>query len=132
MNYLKNNHENPSLNLTNVSNTLKMLVLALAFTLSAAVSASTDPSNTNTEEPTTVTKTVGELLKNPTIDLQYDANATVFLTINSENELVVLSVDSENENVKSFIKGRLNYKKLDENFSSKLKSFKVPVKILAK
>lgn len=111
--------------------TLKMLVLVVAFTLSGVISASTEPLKNIADEPSTVSKTVGELLKNPSIDLRYDTNATVMLTVNSKNEIVVLSVESDNEDVKRFIKARLNYKKLDSNFSSKLQAFKVPVKLLA-
>lgn len=111
--------------------TLKMLALVVVFAFSGVLAASTEPVKKTGDEPTTVTSAVSELLKNPQLELNYDEKATVMLTINEDNEIVVLSVDSENVDVKSFIKSRLNYKKLDVNFSSKLKAFNVPVKILA-
>ena len=64
------------------------------------------------------------------MDLDYDASATIMLTVNMDNEIVVLSVDSNNKDVASFIKSRLNYQKLDGEFDSKLKAYKVPIKIL--
>ena len=110
---------------------LKVLVLVVAVAFSSVLSASTNP-KAEKAEPAIVTQTVGELLKNHNFDLRNDVKATVILTINKDNEFVVLCVDSENQDVESFIKSRLNYKKVGKDFSiSRSKTFKVPVRITA-
>ncbi|MEH6536547.1 MAG: hypothetical protein V7719_09155 [Psychroserpens sp.] len=108
--------------------TLKMLVLVVAITFSSAISASTDP--IETAEPETVTETITQLLKNPRIQFDNDVSTMVELTINQNNEIVVISVDTENKALDSFIKARLNYKKISKDVIGNLKNFLVPVKII--
>ena len=55
----------------------------------------------------------------------------ICLTLNKNNEIVVLSVDSNELYVENFIKSRLNYKELPSLFSTKEKTFKVPVRVVA-
>jgi hypothetical protein len=130
MNFLKKNQGNQNVQLLNLSKTLKVLVLAVAFTFSGVLAASTNPDKKTGDETNSVTEKISKLLENPSVDLKYDASATVMLTVNMDNEIVVLSVDAENKDVASFIKARLNYQKLDGSFDAKLKAYKVPVKIL--
>lgn len=108
--------------------TLKMLVLVVAITLSSVLSASTNP--VEKAEPTTVTETVGDLLKNPDFQLEKDVKAIVDIFINENDEMVVLSVDTDNKSVEKYIKARLNYKKLSKEVIGDLKSFKIPVKMI--
>lgn len=110
--------------------TLKMLALVVVFTFSGVLSASTEPGKVVTEKGNTVTETISRLLENPPLDLENEAEATVMVTVNMDNELVVLSIEAENQEVASFIRGRLNYKKVDGKVDSKLKAYNVPVRIL--
>ncbi|WP_400080521.1 hypothetical protein [Winogradskyella sp. R77965] len=108
--------------------TLKMLVLVVAIAFSSAASASTNPIKNS--EPASISKSVGELLKNPDFQLDQDVNAVVDIYINNDNEIVVLSVNTDNKKVEKFIKNRLNYKKVSNESLGYKKSFKVPVKMV--
>lgn len=108
--------------------TLKMFVLAVAVTFSTVLSASTNP--TKDAEPKTVTQTVGELLKNPDLQLTAEVNAVVDIVINENDEMVVLHVDTDSKTVEHFIKYRLNYKKLSKEAIGFNRSFKIPVKLI--
>ncbi|WP_299123995.1 hypothetical protein [uncultured Winogradskyella sp.] len=108
--------------------TLKMLVLVVAITFSSVLSASTNP--IKNDEPTSISKTVGELLKNPDFQLNQEVDAVVDIFINDDNEIVVLSVETDNTRVEKYIKSRLNYKKVSNETLGYKKSFKVPVKMV--
>jgi hypothetical protein len=102
--------------------------LAAAFVFSGVLSASTEPAKvTIANSDSSVSLKVSKLLKNPHLRVEKDLSATVLITINQENELVVLSVDSEHEVFESFIKNRLNYEKLESNFDGKGRTFRVPI-----
>ena len=128
MDYFKKNHKNRSINRNGVRKTLKMFVLIFAIAFSTVLTASTNP--VKDAEPTTVTETVGNLLKNPDFQLNNDVNAMVYISINQYDEMVVLSVDTGDRSVERFIKSRLNYKKLSKNTIGYMTSFKIPVKII--
>ena len=106
--------------------TIKTLLLIVAITFSTVLSASTTPEN---NEPTTMTEEIGKLLKDPSFTIDQDITATVTITFNDANEIVVLSVDSENSEVKSFIKNRLNYTKLSTDLVTNNNTYTVPVRI---
>ncbi|EDP71944.1 hypothetical protein FBALC1_12622 [Flavobacteriales bacterium ALC-1] len=106
--------------------TLKMLVLVVAIAFSSVISANTNP--IKSAEPTSISKTVEKLLENPDFQLEKDVEAIVNIFVNENDEMVVLSVDTDNKIVESYIKSRLNYKKVSKETTSK--SFKVPVKMI--
>lgn len=107
--------------------TLKMLTLVVAITFSSVLSASTNP--TKKAESTTITETIGGLLKDPHFHLESDEHIIVDFFVNKDDQIVVLSVDTENIVIENYIKGRLNYKKLPKT-AIKTNRFKIPVKIL--
>ena len=112
--------------------TIKSLLLVAAIAFSSVLIANTNPIETNpatTGETTVITKEVYKLLKNPGFLIDHDILASVKLTINKNNEIVVLSVDSEDETVKSYIKARLNYNQLPEAYTGNVKTFIVPVRL---
>ncbi|MFT5848993.1 MAG: hypothetical protein ACJARX_001836 [Psychroserpens sp.] len=106
---------------------LKMLVLVVAITFSSAMSASTNP--IEKAKPETVTETISELLKDPGIQFDTELSAMVEFTINKDNEIVVLSVSTQSKALESFIKHRLNYKKVAQEAVGTQKNFILPVKI---
>lgn len=110
--------------------TIKNLVLVALFAISGVVNANTIP--TKSIEPETVTEAIAELLKNPSFNVEHDVIATVLFTINKNNEMVVISVESTDADVESFIKARLNYKKLLLSTTTPSGMYKVPVKIISK
>ncbi|MBC2845639.1 hypothetical protein [Winogradskyella flava] len=125
---MKKNQEHRNTNGIGASKTLKMLVLVVTIAFSSVLSASTNP--VEKAEPTSVTETVGDLLKNPDFQLNEDIGAMVEIVINQNDEMVVLSVDTKSETVEKYIKSRLNYKKISKEVLDYRKSFKIPVRIL--
>ncbi|NNC44899.1 MAG: hypothetical protein HKN99_03365 [Winogradskyella sp.] len=107
--------------------TIKSLVLVAIFAISGVVNANTNLAKSI--EPETVTEAIAELLKNPSFNVEQDVNATVLFTINKKNEMVVISVESTHKDVETFIKARLNYKKLSLSATTPSGMYKVPVKI---
>lgn len=112
-----------------MKNTIKVLMLAVAFTFSTVLSASTEPVPTKAELTNAISIEIGKLLKNPKFLVDEDMTAQVKVVINEDNELVVLSVNSENEELESYIKGRLNYKALSVSLRTGQKTFVVPVRL---
>ena len=110
-----------------MKSTLKMLLLVVAITFSSVLSASTN--RPTAEEPKTLTEKIQDLLKNPNFTAEEVMQASVTLMLNKNSELVVLSIDSKSEVAKNFIKGRLNYIKMNVGVRSLNKTFVVPVKI---
>lgn len=82
-------------------------------------------------EPTKKLSTqIGELLAdNYLTDEDVSLTAQVRFTLNNEGEIVVLSVDTVNEKFESFVKSRLNYKKVDVQDASEGQMFTVPIRI---
>lgn len=74
---------------------------------------------------------IGGLLENNYYLTTEDVNLTaqVRFTLNNEGEIVVLSVDTDNERLKSFVKGRLNYKKVNVVGVEEGKMFTIPIRI---
>lgn len=107
---------------------LKTLLLAVAITASGVLAASNEDKKADS---VVITEEIGKLLKDPSFLVDKDIVADVNLTLNKNNEIVVLSVDSNELYVENFIKSRLNYKELPSSFSTKEKTFKVPVRVVA-
>jgi len=112
-----------------MKNTIKVLMLAVAFTFSSVLIASTEPVPTVAESTNTICTEIGKLLKNPNFLVDQDMTARVKVVINEDNELVVLSVDSESAELEGFIKGRLNYHVLSVNLTAGQKTYVVPVRL---
>lgn len=108
---------------------LKTLLLAVLITASSVLSASNEDKKADS---VVITEEIGKLLKDPSFLVDKDIVADVTLTLNKNNEIVVLSVDSNELYVENFIKSRLNYKELPATFTSKERTFKVPVRVTAK
>lgn len=126
----KNFHEHSN-GLSNVSKTIKSIVLVVLIAFSSVVSASTNPENIKekTAEPSVITQEVGKLLQSPSFEIEKEIVASVTLTVNKNNEMVVLSVDTEDDTLERFIKSRLNYNVLPSNAITKEKTFVVPVRL---
>jgi len=105
---------------------LSVLLLAVAFGVSSVASASVNP-NTVEEE---VREEVQLSLKKPSFKIEKELKADVTLMLNQENEMIVVSVDSDDKQLESFIKSRLNYKKIDLSIKKSGNFFKIPVRIV--
>ncbi len=130
MNFLKKNHENKSVNIFDVSKTLKMLVLVATIAFSSTVSASTNLSE-KVDEPNLISETVSKLLERPYFQLNEDINTKVEIAINKDKEIVVLSVDTKDKKVENYIKSRLNYKKIPNDvIVDGVEHYTIPIKML--
>ncbi|NJB37507.1 MULTISPECIES: hypothetical protein [Flavobacteriaceae] len=104
------------------------LFLAAAFLFVVTASA-------NTTEPAKVAKQLsGEIhsmLEGNSFKIEKDLTANVKFTINAEGEIVVLSVETADAALESFVKGRLNYQKVDVQNVVEGRYYTVPVRIEA-
>lgn len=109
--------------------TIKTLLLMVAITFSTVLFAGTTP---KTEDPSSLTKEISELLKNAMFEGEQDVEAIVTITFNKYNEIVVLSVETENAEFKNFIKNRLNYNKVSASLVNESEHYIVPVRYIKK
>lgn len=88
---------------------------------------------TNPEDPTKKLSTqIHELLENNSFEIEDEEMfAQVRFTLNREGEIVVLSVETEDVALEGFVKGRLNYKKVDFDYITEGKMYTVSVRITA-
>lgn len=105
---------------------IKVLCVAAALAFSGVALAGTEP---NQEQK--LNKEIGQLLDNPTFNVEDELTAYVTFTLNDKDEIVVLTVDSDSSLVESFIKNRLNYKKVATKLNTGTKFYKVPVRLVA-
>lgn len=105
------------------------LILMLAIFMSTVVMANVDPRPSTKE----ISKQLSFILGTPDFRLTQDAIvANVRFKVNSESEIVVLTVKSENELVESYIKSRMNYRKVEISGLVKGQEYTVDVRILPK
>ncbi len=56
--------------------------------------------------------------------------AEILFTVNSKRELIILSVDSKNTHMESYLKKRLNYKKVNHKPTKQGEIYLLPVKMV--
>lgn len=73
---------------------------------------------------------IGALLENTSFtNDDVDLTAQVRFTLNNQGEIVVLSVDTEDKRLESFVKARLNYKKVEISNFKEGEKFTIPIRI---
>lgn len=108
----------------------KLLVLILGLTFSSTVLFA------NNDTPIEMAKkqlrtAIVKLLGNNEFPLTTTfAKAEISMLLNSKNELVIISVKSKNPLLESYIKRKLNYKKVGVKTVRKMKIYKMPIKII--
>ncbi|WP_299711462.1 hypothetical protein [uncultured Tenacibaculum sp.] len=110
---------------------IKLLLVVIAFA-SSSMTFATNPTLDNKKISVELSQQIQSLLTNPEFEVQKSMNVTVKFTVNDNNEIVVLSVNSYSnvKQISSFIKERLNYKKLTTKVKSKA-IFILPVKMIS-
>ncbi|WP_152538660.1 hypothetical protein [Aquimarina macrocephali] len=108
----------------------KLTILFAVFVLGSMQIFASNNNPSNSEQQ--LRNQIATLLENPEFNLdKQQLKASIEFTLNGEGEIVVLTVDSEDLDVKSFVKSRLNYKKVDSKISNiGNKVFKISLKIL--
>jgi len=69
----------------------------------------------------------------PNCPYEYDKNectAEVLFTVNTNHEIIVLSVISPNERAESYLKGKLNYKKISHTPTREGEIFLLPLRMV--
>jgi len=106
---------------------LKLIALALVISISTASFATATKENPTSK----LREQIVELLGAPSEKIaDKKIQAEVVFTINNENEIVIISVKSNNQNVKSFVKTKLNNKKVTIKALNEEKIYHMPLTIV--
>ena len=107
---------------------LKLFVLALAlFTINVSA-ANLNPIKPTDDLRIEIVDLIGTNYMDEMVENEYSAE--VFFTVNSKRELIVLSVESDNSQLESYLKGKLNYKKVDHRPGEPGEIYLLPVKMI--
>ena len=108
---------------------LKLFVIAITLFTINATAANFHPIKPTDELRVEIVDMIGsDYIDEMMIADQYEAN--VLFTVNSKKELIVLSVDTDNEQLESYLKWKLNYKKVDYRPSKNGEIYLLPVKMV--
>ena len=107
---------------------LTVLLFALVLGTSQLFAINSNPEKDSNQK---LREQIAGLLEKPEIKLleQTELQAKIEFTLNTKGEIVVLNVDSEREIIESYIKSRLNYKKVDSKTITKNKVYHISLRI---
>ena len=108
---------------------LKTIITIIAISLSTVFSVAAtekNPSKVNKQLRTEIISLLGDKIP---FKVDKGSMAEVSFMINNNSELVVVLVDSEIEGLNSFVKNKLNYKKLIAKGIKKGEIYRMPIKI---
>lgn len=107
---------------------LKLFVLALAlFTINVSA-ANLEPIKPTDDLRIEIVDLIGSSYMEEMIENEY--SATVLFTVNSKKQLIVLSVESEDDAMESYLKRKLNYRKVNHKPSQPGEIYLLPVKMI--
>ena len=107
---------------------LKLLVLALGLFSVNLATANFNPINPTDELRIEMAELIGSAYMD---DMQADElNAEVLFTVNKNKEIIILSVDSDNASLESYLKYKLNYKKVNHRPGNPGEIYLLPVKMV--
>jgi ABC-type branched-subunit amino acid transport system substrate-binding protein len=106
----------------------KLFILALGlFSLNVAA-ANFNPINPTDELRIEMAELIGSSYMD---NMQADElGAEVLFTINKNKEIIILSVDSDNASIESYLKNKLNYKKVNHRPGNPGEIYLLPVKMV--
>jgi len=110
---------------------IQSIIAILAISLSTIFSINATEKN-KPETKKLRTEIVSYLGDNISIELKKTSTAEVSFMINNDNEIVIISVDSDINELNSYIKAKLNYKKVNVKGTKKGEIYKMPLRINAK
>jgi len=108
---------------------LKIFIAVFAIsTLSifSTFSSETEPKTTNQKIREKIVNLLGDKIQ---LELKKDKEIEISFLINNKNEVVVMSVESSETSIESFVKDKLNYKKLEIKGMKKGEIYRVPLKV---
>jgi septum formation topological specificity factor MinE len=111
---------------------LKSIITIIAISLSTVFSTSASEKNPSKTTKELRTEIVSMLGKKIPIEFTKAEKVEVSFMINKQNELVVLSVDCNQTEFNTYVKNKLNYKKLNAVGAKQGEVYKVPVTLKIK
>lgn len=108
----------------------KLKFFIVAFTLLAV---STSAAVFGPIKPTNQLRTEIVDLLGPNCPYEYEKNectAYVIFTVNTNKEIIILSVDSPNKKAESYLKNKLNYKKVSHKSTREGEIFLLPLRMI--
>ncbi len=102
---------------------IAIIAISLATTFSATASEK-EPSKITKELRTEIVELLGNRIP---VEITKTEKVAVSFMINNENEIIVISVDSDVADFSSYIKKKLNYKKITVKGTIKGEIYKIPV-----
>ena len=110
----------------------KTFIAVLAISLSTVFSASATE-KISPEKTTKLRTEIASMIGDKVPGLYKESSSAEFsFIINNNNEIVIVSVDSNNSDFTTYIKEKLNYKKLSVKGIKKGELYTMPVKIKKK
>lgn len=106
----------------------KLAVLLITVLVNLSVFANNEDPVKN-ELRTSIVKLLSD---NINFIVKEEFTTNIEFLINKKGELVVLNIDCKNPEVCSYIKSRLNYKKVKTQYSKNTKVYKMPLRIKVK
>ncbi len=71
-----------------------------------------------------------EMLETPNIEFESEIiQANIFFTLNQKGEIVILTIDTNNQALDSYIKNKLNYKRIQKGMLTVGKEFQINFKV---
>lgn len=107
----------------------KLAVLFLVFALSTSTAFANNADDDKKKKDNQQLRTeIVNLLGSGETTLNISCKAMVSFMINNEGEIVVISVDSKNNALESYVKRKLNYKKVSAKIPN-MKIYTLPLRV---
>ena len=107
---------------------VKLFILALGFFTLNLSAANLNPIKPTDDLRIEMVDLIGSNFMDEMLENEYAAD--VLFTVNAKKELIVLSVDSENIQLETYLKRKLNYKKVNHKPSKHGEIYLLPVKMV--
>ncbi len=109
----------------------RLFLAAFALTLSTAAFANSNSSFDLEERRATISDQIEQMLSDSGLVIEEEFTVTVIFKVNEESKIEIRLIDSPNEEVNSFLKRRLENRKLYGNSWDAEKIYELPVKVQA-
>lgn len=108
---------------------LKTIITVIAISLATTFTTSATEGTPSDDKKTLRTEIVSLLGKKLPLEIDKSSTAQISFIVNNKNEVIVVSVDSKHSEFNSYVKSKLNYKKLDTKNIKKGEVYKMPIQL---
>ena len=113
-------------------NNLKTIITVIAISLSTVFTTVASEKKPTEDKKTLRTEIVSLLGNKIPLDVNQSHSAQISFIVNNNNEVVVISVNSKTPEFSSYVKRKLNYKKINLKNIKKGEVYRMPIKINTK